>query len=524
MRQALQDRKVPAAQKSQIITIPPPTGGWNARDSLPAMPPTDAVQLTDMLCWPSDVRTRLGSVNWSTGYSAPVNTLMAYNAAASASKKMFAASGTSIFDATASGAVGAAVVTGLTSSQFQWVNFGTAANEFLVAFNGSDPCQKFDGTTWTTVATMNAGALSMSTIISVGMYQNTLYLIPTNTLGFWYLPAQNVPTTGGTATFFNLTGFCKRGGYLVAIDTWTVDGGTGPQDNFVAITSEGEVVVFNGSAFSIAIGTAGFMQLVGVYYLSRPLGRRCTQKYGGDLLVLTERGVFPLSLSLQSATVDKRVAITDKIEPAFVANAQAAFSSFGWQMELNTQFQFLIVNVPVAPATQFVMQFQTRGWSNFTNWPANCLLYFGGNLYFGGATTVVQAYTGSTDWNGNQISTVLLPAFTQLKTLGQQKHVKMVRPYFSANGNFSFAIGAATDYSVPYAPNSPQAVATTLSLWDVALWDVGVWASLNAQSKPWTTVASFPCVAFAPFFQIATNSAQIMLEAYDIVFEIGGIL
>lgn len=523
MRTALQDEKVPAAQKSKIVTMQPPTGGWNARDSLPSMPPTDAVQLTDVLCWPSDIRTRLGSVNYSTGYGAPVNTLMSFNSATAGSMRLFAASGASIYDATAGGAIGAPVVTGLASSKWQYVNFATSAGQFLCTVNGADSYYTYNGAAWTPTATMaitGGGTLNMNTVINLGIYQSTLYFVPANTLGFYYLPAQQIT---GTVTYFNLAALCRRGGHLVAVDNWTVDGGQGPQDYFVAITSEGEVVIFQGSAFSIALGSPGFMQLVGVYYLSRPLGLRCTQKYGGDLMVLTERGVFPISLALQSATVDKRVAITDKIEPAFVANAQALFSTFGWQMELNTQFQFLLVNVPSSPPTQFVMQLQTRGWSNFTNWNANCFIYFNGAMYFGSTNAVLHAYTGSSD-NGNQISTVILPAFTQLKIPGQQKHVKLVRPYFSANGNFSFAIGAATDYLVPYAPNAPQAVSTTLALWDVALWDQGLWASLNAQTKLWTTVASWPCVAFAPFFQIATNSAQIMLEAYDIVFAEGGVL
>jgi hypothetical protein len=522
MRSALQDQKIPAAQKSQIITIPPPVGGWNARDALPAMPPTDAVQLTNMLAWPSDCRTRLGSTDWVTGFGSPVQTLMPYNSATPGSKKIFGAAGTAIYDVTSSGAVGAGVVTGLTNAQWQYVNFGTAAGQFLVAFNGADPCQIYNGA-WSNVVTMNAGALSMSTITNVGIYQNTLYMVPANTLGFYYLPAQTIPTTGGTATFFNLSALAKKGGYLVAIDTWTVDGGVGPEDYFAALTSEGEIIIFQGSAFSIPLGSPGAMNIVGVYFVARPIGKRCTWKYGGDLLILTERGVFPISRALQSATVDKRVAVTDKIEPAFVANAAALFSTFGWQIEAHTAGQFLLVNVPANPSTQFIMQFQTGGWSNFTGWNANCFLYFNGVMYYGGATTVTQCYLGSSD-NGNQINTVCLPAFTQLKIPGQQKHVKMVRPYFSATGSFTFSIGAAVDYFVPYPPNSPTAVTTSLSLWDVALWDVGVWGSLAAQSKPWTTVQSFPCVAFTPFFQIATNSATIMLEAYDILFARGGVL
>jgi hypothetical protein len=523
---ALQDRLAPAAQKSQILTLPPPVGGWNTRDALPNMAPTDAVVALNVLCQPSQVVTRLGSLAWATGFATGVTTIMPFNSAGAGDKDLFAAAGANIYDITAGGAIGAPVVTGLTNGWWQWVNFGTGAGQFLVAVNGADSMLVYTGATdtWAPTATLPinpSGTLNTNTIVNISAYESTLYFVPANALGFYYQAAQSIT---GTVTFFSLMALCTRGGYLMATGTWTVDGGAGPQDYFVAVTSEGEVAVYQGLAFSIPSGTAGAMQLVGVYYIGRPLGRRCFMKYGGDLLMLTERGLFPLSKGLQAATVDKTIALTDKIEPTFVALAAQTFATRGWQIE-NCQFgQFLIINVPTNPPQQMVMQFQSKGWSNWSAWNANCFLYFDGDMYYGDSTTVYKCYTGKND-NGNNITCGILPAFSKLNVPGQQKHVKLLRPFFEADGPSTFSITPAVDYAIPTTLNPPGTpTPTTAALWDVALWDVGLWGGAQIQTKPWVSVGTWPCVSFSPYYQIVTNSTTIGLQAQDILFAVGGIL
>jgi hypothetical protein len=521
--QPLQDRRAPAQQKSIIQNFPPPVGGWNTRDALPNMGPLDAVVAQNVLIQPSQVVTRLGNAPWATGFGAPVNTLMPYNGAQPGTQKLFAASGTGIYDVTGGGAIGAAVVSGLTNSWWNWVDFGNSAGQFLLAVNGADSMQSYNGTTWTATATLpitGGTTLNLNTVINLCIYNNTLYMVPSAVLGFYYQPAQQFL---GTVTFQNISAWCPRGGYLMAMASWTVDGGQGPQDYLVAVTSEGEVVVWQGLAFSIPIGTAGAMNFVGSYYIGRPLGRRCFMKFGGDLLLLSERGLFPMSTGLQSATINRSVALTDKIEPTYVLLAQSTFITQGWQLEACLNQQFLIINVPSSPQQQLVMQLQSKGWANWTGWNCNVLLYFKGTLYYGDAQNVCVCYSGPTD-DGNAIVASFLPAFTQLKIPGQQKHVKLVRPYFQSNGNFAFGLSAAVDYAIPYAPPPPSSVTTTLSLWDSALWNTAVWGGLQVQSAPWATVGNWPCRSFSPYFQITTNSAQVGLQAYDILFTAGGVL
>jgi hypothetical protein len=54
--------------RSSSITAP--IGGLNARDSLAAMPPQDAVTLDNWFPTPTTVDLRKGYTQWSTGYPA----------------------------------------------------------------------------------------------------------------------------------------------------------------------------------------------------------------------------------------------------------------------------------------------------------------------------------------------------------------------------------------------------------------------------------------------------------------------
>jgi hypothetical protein len=73
----------------------------------------------------------------------------------------------------------------------------------------------------------------------------------------------------------------------------TRDGGSGPDDFFVAIGEHGTVVVYQGS------DPGADFSLVGKYQIGKPLGKDCTVKYGSQLFVLCEDDVYVLPEDLQ---------------------------------------------------------------------------------------------------------------------------------------------------------------------------------------------------------------------------------
>ena len=69
-----------------------------------------------------------------------INTLASYSPP-TGTPRLFAAVGANIYDASAGGVVGAAVVSGRTSDKWQHTNFGTAGGNFLILVNGADKLQ-----------------------------------------------------------------------------------------------------------------------------------------------------------------------------------------------------------------------------------------------------------------------------------------------------------------------------------------------------------------------------------------------
>ena len=137
----------PKRRTATTTSLPSPIGGWNARDSLAAMSPLDAVQLVNFYATPTDVTLRKGYTKSSIGITGRVNTLMNYtDTSLDEGYRLFAAAGETIYDAKPATAV--PFFTGLSNTQLQSVNMTNQAGHFLIACNGEDPVLIFTGTYW----------------------------------------------------------------------------------------------------------------------------------------------------------------------------------------------------------------------------------------------------------------------------------------------------------------------------------------------------------------------------------------
>ena len=153
-------------------SITSPIGGWNARDSIADMPPTDAVTLTNLYPTPTDVQLRKGYSKYSTGITGQVNTVMNY--AGATTQKLFAVAGTKIYDCTTSTA---AQVYTVSNDKFQFVNISNSGGNFLIACNGVDPTLIYDGTKWISMATTTTAA-TISSITHVGAVATLITATP----------------------------------------------------------------------------------------------------------------------------------------------------------------------------------------------------------------------------------------------------------------------------------------------------------------------------------------------------------
>ena len=147
-------------QVSRTASIQAPTGGLNAKDAIANMKETEAVTMDNWFPTPSSVDIRNGYASHVTGMGA-VETLMSY--INGATQNIFGISGGSIYDVTTAGAVGAAVVSGLTNSKFQHITMGTAGGYYLMAVNGADKLRYYNGTAWDFWLGAGSGAVTPPT-------------------------------------------------------------------------------------------------------------------------------------------------------------------------------------------------------------------------------------------------------------------------------------------------------------------------------------------------------------------------
>lgn len=510
LRQALvsNPRGKPVARGA---STPAPTGGWNARDNLADMKPDEAVSMDNFFPLTSRIRLRRGYASHATGMSGPVESLMAY--AFGSTQKMFAANGTNIYDVSVAGAVGSAVVTSLSNARWQHVNFGTAGGNFLVIANGADSVRNYNGTSWSTPVITG---VTSSTLIHVNVFKRRLFFVQKDTLKAWYLPVVSI---AGAANEIDLAPITSLGGYLMAMATWTRDGGDGVDDLAIFITSKGEAVIYQGTD----PGDASAWALVGVFRIGAPIGRRCFQKIGSDLIIITQDGFVPLSLVLASGRLSQRLALSDKISGAVnIANRDYG-ANFGWQPIFYPKGSYALFNIPIslnAISHQYVVNTTTGAWCRFTNQNANCWEIFSDDLYFGGSGVVYKADSGTSDMGAN-IDGDVLTSYNYFGSRGVLKRFTMVRPVLASNGSLTAAIRLNVDFENNFPTSVPSFSGSGGSPWDTSPWDTSPWGTGEIIRKDWQSVEGLGyCAAIR--MRLSSNTLDVFWNSVDWLYEPGG--
>lgn len=509
----------PYRATSRSVSLSSPTGGWNARDSLADMAASDAVTMQNWFPLTTEVMLRKGYTQYATGIPAQVESLMAYFGGTSSN--LFAAAGSSFYDVTAGGAVGAAVVTGLTNARWNYTNIATAGGNFLYAANGVDKPQLYNGTTWTAIdgaSTPSITGVTTTTLKSPIVWKNRVIFIQTNSLKTWYLPVISV---GGAAASIDISAVAQKGGYIVAHATWTIDAGTGVDDYYAIVTSRGEVVIYQGTDPS----SASTFAIKGVWSLGTPVGDRCFYKMAGDILYISQDGLMPLAGALQSSRVNPRVALTDKIQFAVSSAVSLYGTNYGWQVMYYAPENMLFLNVPIQEGNnqqQYVMNTISRAWCNFTGWNANCWELFNDVPYFGGNGFVAKAWNGNIDDTSN-IQSVCIQAFSDYGAPGNYKRWTMSRPIFRTNGSPSVLQSMNVDFNIAQSTSSLSFSPSIYATWDIGLWDSATWGADFNIVQNWQSVTGVGYYGGLQM-QVASQGIDVRWVSTDVVYETGAIL
>jgi len=510
--------------------FPAPTGGWNARDPIASMKVTDAIVLDNFFPRPGDVTLRKGFELFATlpadiDASSPhnVGALMSYSPP-SGGVKLFAGLEDGIYDVSAGGTI-SAISSACTNRYWQSINVTTAGGSFIWCCNGVDKSRIFNGSTWTLLDSGSSPALTGITsedVTNVSLHKARIYLCKQDSLSFYYLPAVSI---AGAASEYPMGAIFKKGGYLMATESWTLDGGSGSDDYFVAITSEGEVAIFAGTDPS----SANTWELVGLYFIGQPLSRKCFCKFGGDLIVLTVQGAFPLSKALVYASVSKSYAISDKISKAWIDFSSSYRDLPGWQAISYPSASLFLVNVPIVNrqdlgafySYQFVMNTQTGAWCRFTGQNSEVWVEHDGDLYFGNHNKVYKAWTGYYD-EGGAITVRAKTAFGKVSNLSLSR-ITLLQPIFQGTGSLDIMMGIDADFEDSSLTGSNINYANAQALYDSALFDDAVWAAGSRTITEWISVNHKPGKKLAVRMKFESAGLSVSWITTNLILQKGGI-
>lgn len=517
-------------QKIRSKQFPAPTAGWVTNENVAMSSPLTAFRMDNWFPETTSVRLMGGSLRHAT-IDGAVESMLSYRSGLQSA--FFAADEENIYDVTvpADPAVPVSpVVSGQTSGYYSAISFTTSGGQFLYALNGTDEAQLFNGTSWMAINGSSAPAITgvnTEDLIQGWVYRNRLFFVEKQSMNVWFPP---VGSLGGALQNITLQGIYRRGGHVLFGATWSLDAGDGLDDKCVIVSSEGEVAVFEGS--NPAGTQTTDWNLIGVYDSARPLGKNGWMRVGGDLLILTEEGIIPLTAIIQKDPAALALsAVSRPIEPDWRREAVAR-RSLPWEMVKWTEKNMGIVNVPASSAIHdhhcYVVNLESGAWARRTGWDTRSLHIFNESAFFGTSDgRVMRMEAGGVD-DGDVYEATIINHFDHLDSPGTYKSVKQARANFIADRDFNPLMSASVNYTeqIPSPPSSINQF--TADLWDVALWDEGLWDAQGSQLpiQRWNSVGRS---GFSVAWQIQVTSGtdlqlNVDLLSVDLTFETGDLV
>lgn len=450
---------------------PPPLKGWNARDPITAMKPGYAVRLDNWVCRSDGLHLRPGKERWVSLLNGPVHSLMSWGGVGSF-QRVFAATPTAIYDVTTRrpvnfepvsadsttitadstsitadstripvGTAPTAMLSGLTSGVWSSAVQPNPAGSFLLAVNGSDGLKVFNGLSWSSMAVTGVDATKLS---QVAIYMRRPVFIEKGTLNLWYL---DVNAIGGPAHPIYLGPQCTLGGEVIAIAAMSMDGGRGENDRLIAVTSNGEVIVYSG----VDPGKSETFKASGVFQVPQPACMRCLMPYGSDLAIATINGLFPLSAVISKPEPDKPLeALSDDIRNAYNRSILGARNSVLWGGAESALHRILMLNVPThgGGSVQLVRSSDTGGWSSFSGLQATAWVECGNDLYFGDKTGTVYRLGRHND-DDYSIPALSIEAYSRDGSRSRKTYSR-IRPVFDLPADAHVYMALAQDFTAKF--------------------------------------------------------------------------
>jgi len=490
-------RRAAASSVAQPYVVPAPTGGLNWRDPISAMSPADALVLTNFIPKQQGVELRRGYQAYSDavtvgGVAQSVESVFGYRAPNPADDKVFMATAGNIYDVT-SGGTPVVAVTGTGSDADEWwtTQFSTPADTFLLAVSPGAGYWTYSTTTGWVDQTNNinpsgpGGSSIPLTVRTVAVWKQRVWFTFEEESQVLYLDTVNAIT--GTATFFPMGSTLRNGGYVSALINWTVDAGFGIDDYLVAVGTEGDVGVWEGTDPT----SASTFGLKGVWYVG-PVPKHGTYftPFGGDVMIVSELGLVPMSklITGQYSQDVQSGGPASKIQSVFAPLVRRLRDEKFFACFVVPTSDVLVVKLPADGGTyrQFAMNVTTGAWCQFLGMPMRSASVIGGQLYFGTIDGLVsKGLFGNLDGvdsvgaGGTYVEGEIQTSFQNYGTPAQLKKFGMARPIFIATAAPAVKLVVNTQYQFNTVGGSPFFFDEDNGIWDAGIWNTSTWVGQN---------------------------------------------
>lgn len=501
-------RKGAVARRHRVVSFIAPNGGLNYFNSLADMPQNDATVLDNLIPRSSGCELRAGFKEHATLLPSDVLTLMPYTAPRGAvTSQLFAACADGKIYNISDGGDGpwtaAVTITGQTvPGEFSWVNMLTGVTTFLCCVSQGGGYWVYDSTNGWRQVTDGAGALqvlftggaNLSMMSHIMVWKSRIIFIRASTGESYALPVNQI---AGTATLFDFGPMFKHGGSLDMMASWSLDAGStsGLMDKLVVVSSEGDVLVYDGDGIAAANFAINAKRYVGKV----PTGKRYITQYGGDMGILSERGLTFMSELLRNSGDLSASAIALKINPTLSERLHASLDVPGWELRFVPDQKILLVNCPDLGASsdiQYAQDVNSQSWCRFTGMCMHTAEVFNSTLYFADDNNKVYAcFAGSSDNQlldgtpGRTLEGTVQSAFSPFGA--EAFRLKIFHEIFStfiASAPPSVSAKINPEWKFASVGGSPAFSGGITSKWNNAYWNQARWAGGTDTYKGWNGV------------------------------------
>ena len=479
-------------QSSKTLTYPSPSGGWVQSGNIVSANPSQAEQLDNFIPTAQGARLRGGIVEVD---DAGASVVRMFTYASGTQEEIFAATDTAIYDAldVAAGAASGS----RTSGDWSTTQISTTGGQFLVGVNGADAGFTYNGSSFSAISLTGVASTALS---QTWLFKERLFFVEKNTSSVWYLPVESI---GGTVTEIDLGSVFAKGGNVLLGATWSLDSGSGLDDVCLFISDRGEIAVYEGTDPS----SASTWSLVGVYDIGRPLNKHASFKAGGDLAILTEDGIIPVSQAIQKDRAAlQSAAISYPIEDAWKEIVQQRSTAYPITATLWQSGTLLLVGTPgtyKGRNVAFAANARTGAWCRITGWDVRCSVVYSDELYFADAAgKIYKADSGGTD-NGAAYTAVWCPKFQTSNQLGDTNAASVT---YRAGAKVDITLAAQADYTVSDVQEPQTIDFETGNVWGTGVWGAFVWGSTTSLTTHTDWQAAYATgYSFAPSLAITSN-------------------